>query len=134
MRLVVTMKQVLEALNQFEPTYEEAALFGVEALPYLKTLVRSSQPMLASKAAAMASMIQDEQSIEVLMEAALSKFRQVRVAAAYGSSNLKFSGVEKVLDVLNADADENIRRIAKESIILRSKDRKRIKRNEGKKP
>jgi hypothetical protein len=119
------MEQVLSALNQFEPTYEEADQLGVEALPHLEILVKSAEPMLASQAAAMASRIQAQRSVNILMSAAQSKFRQVRVAAAYGSRNLRIRGVDKVLNILKSDQDESIQRIAIKSIELKRKEIKK---------
>ena len=116
--MTVTMREVLEALNRYEPDYSEAEAFGSEALPHLKILVKTAKPLLASKAACMASMIQDTQSVKILMMCTKSKFREVRVAAAYGSLNLHIPGVNRVLDVLKNDQDEGVRRIALKSIEL----------------
>jgi hypothetical protein len=118
--MAITMEQVLNALNKFEPTYEEAEEFGVEALPHLETLVKTARPILASKAAAMASIIQDKQSVNVLTLAANSKFREVRVAAAYGARNLRLPEVDNILHVLKNDQDTSIRKVALKSIELRS--------------
>ena len=48
--MVVTMEKVLNAMNRFEPTYVEAKEFGPEVLPHLETLVKTVEPLLASKA------------------------------------------------------------------------------------
>jgi hypothetical protein len=114
--MVVTMQQVLDALNPFEPDYSEAEIFGSEALPHLEILVKTAEPLLASKAASMASMIQDTRSVNILMTCTKSKFREVRVAAAVGSGNLRVPGVDKILGVLTNDQDEGVRRIAVKSI------------------
>ena len=124
--MVVTMQQVLDALNPFEPDYSEAKVFGSEALPHLEILVKTAESLLASKAASMASMIQDEKSVTVLLSAAQSKFRQVRVAAAFGSRNLRIPEVNQVLDILKDDQDENIRNISRKSIELK---RQQIEKN-----
>jgi HEAT repeat protein len=121
------MEQVHNALNQFEPTYEEAERLGVEALPHLEILVKSAEPILASQAAAMASRIHDQRSVKILMSAAQSEFRQVRVAVAYSARNLRFSRVNKILNILKNDQDRSIRRIAKKSIELKRKEVKNHK-------
>ena len=117
--MAVTMQQVLDALSPFEPDYSEAEALGSEALPHLEILVKTAEPLLASKAASMASMIEDERSVKILMTCTKSKFREVRVAAAFGSLNLRIPGVDKVLRVLENDQDEGVRRIALESIELK---------------
>jgi hypothetical protein len=117
--MAVTMQEVIDALTRFEPDYSEVEEFGSEALPHLEILVKTAEPLLASKAVSMASMIEDTRSINILMIAARSKFRQVRVAAAYGSRNLRIPEVNKVLNNLKDDQDENIRNISRKSIELR---------------
>lgn len=126
--MVVTMQQVLDALTPFEPEYNEAKIFGPEALTHLEILVNTAEPLLASKAASMASMIQDSTSVSILMAAANSKFREVRVAAAYGSRNLLTGEVNKVLDVLKNDQDCNIRNIALKIMEARSGDAQKKKK------
>jgi len=117
--MVVTMQQVLDALNSFEPDYSEAEIFGSEALPHLEVLVKTAEPLLASKAACMASMIQDTRSVNILMECTKSEYREVRVAAAIGSGNLSVPGIDKILGVLTNDQDEGVRRIAVKTTELR---------------
>ena len=39
--MVVTMEKIIKALSSTEPRYKRAAKFGVEALPYLETLIKN---------------------------------------------------------------------------------------------
>ena len=67
--MVVTMEDVLAVLNPYEPDYESASKLGPEALPHLETIVKKEGVLLASKAAYMASFIQDSRSLTVLASA-----------------------------------------------------------------
>ena len=83
--MATTEAQVRAYLEPEEPNYPAAAAaLGAEALPVLDTLVRGGDPLLASKAAYLASMIPDEQAARVLEQAARSAHPTVRVAAAAG--------------------------------------------------
>jgi HEAT repeat protein len=111
----VTMQQVTDILDVDEPNYPEAARLGPGALPHLDTLVKTADAMLASKATYLASLIQDEQSINVLKTAASSKFPEVRVAAAAGARNLNVTAAEEILLKLLVDADTGVREEAGKS-------------------
>lgn len=80
---------ILEFLQAEEPDYNEASKLGRSALPLLDTLVRIADPLLASKATYLASLIDDENSISVLKRAAQDSHAEVRLAAAAGARNLK---------------------------------------------
>jgi HEAT repeat protein len=119
----VTMQQVTDILDVDEPNYPEAVRLGPGALPHLDTLVKTADAMLASKATYLASLIQDEQSINVLKTAASSKFPEVRVAAAAGARNLKstISTAGKIEsnrfnDLLSSLKDDNDVGVKKEAL------------------
>ena len=114
--MVVTLEQVIAVLSPEEPRYSSAAKLGPEALPHLDALVKGDDVSLATKAASLATFIQDDRSIGVLMSAAKSKHDVVRIAAAVGSPNLKVKGVESVLKILSADKDPTISKHAKKSL------------------
>jgi HEAT repeat protein len=107
--MVVTKQQVIDMLNPDEPNYPEAAKLGPDALPHLDTLVKTADPLLASKATYLASLIQDEQSIDVLKAAAQSNHPEVRVAAAAGARNLSVTETKDILFKLLADEDIGVR-------------------------
>jgi hypothetical protein len=104
--------QVRKYLDPEEPDYKAAAAaLGAEALPVLESLVREAEPLLASKAAYLASLIPDEQATRVLEQAARSDHATVRVAAA--------AGLQKRADVpsdlageLLSDPDAGVRKVA----------------------
>jgi len=121
--MVVTMRQIMRILGSAEPKYKSAAMFGVEALPHLEKLIKNKNvsPLIAAKAAYMASLIPDDKAVEILMLAAQSDSAQIRVAVADGIRNLSLSPAEKVLNILNKDQDEGVRRIALRSMELTRK-------------
>jgi hypothetical protein len=125
--MVVTKQQVIEILNVDEPNYPEAAKLGPDALPHLDTLVKTADPMLASKAAYLASLIQSDQSIDVLRAAAQSDHPEVRVAAAAGARNrvaaaagarksVSDDSINELLSLLNNDQDAGVRKEAAKSL------------------
>ncbi len=115
-KMVVTKQQIIDMLNPDEPNYREAAKLGPDALPHLDTLVKTADPLLASKATYLASFIQGEQSIDVLKAAAQSEHPEVRVAAAAGARNLSITVVRDVLFKLLADEDIGVREEAMNSL------------------
>lgn len=110
----VTMEQVRAHLDRDEPDYPAAAQLGADAIPHLMQLVQGSDPMLASKAAYLASLIQSDRSNAVLEQAARSSHNEVRIAAAAGVRNLKQAPVP-LIDTLLKDLDVGVRKV-----ILRS--------------
>jgi HEAT repeat protein len=119
--MVVTLQQVLDALNPDEPNYTIAAKLGPDALPHLENLVKTGEPMLASKAAYLASLIQGKRAVGVLKAAAQHTDPVVRVAAAAGVHNLVRTGVdptaaEEILTSLKNDQDIGVRKHAMKSI------------------
>jgi HEAT repeat protein len=108
--MVVTMEQVLSIINSTEPDYKEGAKLGSDALTHIETLIKTADPILASKAAYLASFIDDEKSINTLSLATQSNVSKVRLAAAVGSSNLKNKEKTKIiLNKLKTDQDISIR-------------------------
>ena len=117
--MVVMMEQILDELSPDEPDYEKASQLGVNALPHLEILIKTN-PLLAAKATYLASLIQDERSVSILMLAANSSNREVRVTAAHASRNLRLEGVNGILELLKVDPDEGVRIKALNSIKVRS--------------
>jgi hypothetical protein len=115
--MAVTMKDVRAVLDPEEPNYKDAAKLGAPALPHLDALVSSGDPMLASKATYLASLIKDAKAAKIVEKAARSDVPAVRVAAAAAASNL--ADPEDVLTRLVADADPGIRKVAMKSAIGR---------------
>jgi HEAT repeat protein len=114
--MVVTKQQVIDVLNPDEPNYPQAAKLGPDALPHLDTLVKTADPLLASKATYLASLIQGEQSIDVLKAAAQSNHPEVRVAAAAGARNLSITVAKELLVKLLTDEDLAVREEALNSL------------------
>lgn len=111
----VTFEQVRAALEPEEPNYGSAAQLGPDAIPHLSQLVQGNDPMLASKAAYLASLIQSNQTDAVLTLAAQSAHETVRAAAAAGVRNRDQVSVPLV-DQLLRDQDSGVRKVMLRSI------------------
>lgn len=107
-----TMQQVLARLDTDEPDYAALATLGQEAVPHLTTLVRSDDPGIASKAAYLASLIDSDDSTNVIEAAAASPHETVRVAAAAGLRNLAPAKAAPAAERLLDDADVGVRKQA----------------------
>ena len=111
-----TMQQVLAQLDVDEPNYTALAALGPDAIPHLKVLVRSDDPGVASKAAYLATLIDSNESADVIEAASASSHETVRVAAAAGMRNLAPAQagpwVEKLLD----DDDAGVRKQALQTV------------------
>ncbi|HEV2719205.1 MAG TPA: HEAT repeat domain-containing protein [Thermoanaerobaculia bacterium] len=112
----VTMNDVLAYLRADEPNYDAAARLGPEALEPLNHLVRGDDSGLASKAAYLAGLIGDVQSVEVLRNAAQHLDPAVRVATAAAVQFVPADAVAPLFAVLARDSDMGVRRIAIESL------------------
>lgn len=104
--MAVELKQVREILQAEEPNYTRAARLGPEILPHLEQLILTADALLASKAAYLASQIEDEKSVELLKHAASRPEPQVRVAAAAWAGNAPAG--EETLAALLVDPDEGV--------------------------
>lgn len=108
----VELHDVLRQLDTDEPNYTVLAALGPEAVPHLLVLVRGDDPGLASKAAYLASLIQSDDSMEVLRTAATSSHESVRVAVAAGLRNVATPQALPLTDRLLDDADAGVRKQA----------------------
>jgi HEAT repeat protein len=111
----VTRDEVLAVLNRDELRYEEAAQLGPDALPHLMDLVRQGDPMIASKATYLASLIGGEQAQDVVEAAASMDDARVRVAAAAALRNLDPRSGELFSQLLDDD-DSGVRKVVLRSI------------------
>jgi hypothetical protein len=110
--MAVTMTDVREALDPEEPNYKRAAALGPDALPHLEVLVTTAEPMLASKATYLASLIEDVRAGDVLDKAAQHADPVVRVAAAAAAVNLAGAPAGDLLRRLADDPDAGVRKVA----------------------
>lgn len=102
-------------LEPEEPDFEAAARLGPEALPHLEALVTGNDPMLASKAAYAASVLEGAAGEEVVRVTARSGDPVVRVAAAAAARNLPAQSARNVLTELESDKDPGIRKVSRAS-------------------
>lgn len=114
--MAVTIEQVKNILTRDEPNYMEAAQLGPEAIPHLQKLLQEADPLLASKATYLASLINSDQAVDVVREAAASEHVQVRAAAAAATRNLPQIPVTDMLSSLLDDGDVSVRKVTLKSI------------------
>ena len=112
----VTMEQVRAALDPEEPDYEQAAKLGAEALPHLEKLIGRKDPHLASKAASLAGLIQDERAGRVVEQAARHEDVRVRVAAAHSARYLPAEDASRILTAVLSDKDVGLQKVALKSV------------------
>jgi len=110
--MATTQAQVRAYLDPEEPDYKAAAAaLGPEALPVLEALVQGADPLLASKAAYLASLIPAERAARVLEQAARSAHPTVRVAAAAGLQKQPEVTDDVAVDLMT-DQDQGVRKVA----------------------
>jgi len=111
--MAVSMKQVRAYLDCEEPDYPAAAeALGSGAAPHLARLVEEADPLLASKAAYLASLIGTEKAAGVVAAAAQHVDPTVRIASAAGARNLDAARAEPALEGLLDDTDPGVRKAA----------------------
>jgi HEAT repeat protein len=114
--MALTLEETRNALRAIEPNYDELVKLGTEAIPFLDTLVRDPNSFVASKAAYLASLIQDPRSAAILEKAAHSRDPQIRMAAAAGVGNLRGPVPEDLLLSLLGDPDLGVRKVVLKSL------------------
>ena len=113
--MAVTLQRVRALLDVDEPDYTEAAKLGADALPHLEKLVQAGDPMLASKAVYLASLIGGDASVDIVAAGAASHDPRVRVAAAAALRNMPEGRVRELARTLLADPDAGVRRTTRKS-------------------
>ncbi|MFI9047300.1 hypothetical protein [Streptomyces sp. NPDC053427] len=112
----VSMQDVRRVLDPEEPDYAAMAQLGTDSLPHLRTLVQGDDPMLASKSAYAASVLEGDQGQDVILTAARSDDPVLRVAAAGAAANLPAASAADVLGGLAGDRDAGVRKVAMSSV------------------
>jgi hypothetical protein len=113
-----TDTQVRAYLEADEPNYPAAvAALGAQALPALEALAQGTDPLLASKAVYLASLIPDPRAARVLEQAARSDHVTVRIAAAAGLPQQPDVSDDVAADLLT-DSDQGVRKVAAQSGVL----------------
>lgn len=113
--MTVSLQDVRALLDVDEPDYVFASLLGPAALPHLHELVTTGEPMLASKAAYLAGLI--EGGGEVVATAAASEEPLVRIAAAGTAVNLSAQEAEPILASLVDDGELGVRVTAAKAVL-----------------
>lgn len=110
------MKRVRAALEPEDPDYAAAAQLGPDTVPHLQTLIQGDDPMLASKAVYLASLIQDERTPDLFRQAAQHDDPVIRVAAASAARNMDAPVASEILVELVADDDPGVRKVARKAV------------------
>jgi HEAT repeat protein len=109
----VTRQDVLARIDLDEIDYPAAAAeLGAEALPVLEQLAEGGDPMLASKAVYLASVISGPGSARVVERAVQHPDPRVRVAAAGALRNLPEEAAGAHVEGLLRDSDVGVRKVA----------------------
>lgn len=106
--MAVSMKRVRAALEREEPDYAAAAQL-------VQTLIQGDDPMLASKASYLASLIQDERTPGLIRQAAQHDAPAIRVAVAPAARNMDAPVASEILVELVADDDPGVRKVARKA-------------------
>jgi HEAT repeat protein len=118
--VAITLEQVRAILAADEPDYAAAARIGPQIIPHLKRLIASGDKAYASKAAWLASHIDDDTAVEALREAANSSSSLVRLAVAGGARRMTRPAASAVLMGLLSDPDVGVRKLAIKSCATRN--------------
>lgn len=116
---MLTLDEILEALDADEPDYEAlAARFDPAALEHLAHLARAPDPDLGPKAIYLAALIKGPEAIKILDEATRNQDPRWRIAAAGASVDLDAGDANTILARLIGDQDPHVRQAAVESTPL----------------
>ena len=115
--MTITMSQVRAKLDVDEPDYSAISnALGVDAIPYLQKLVEEANPLLASKAAYLASLIGSADAVKVVETASRHPDPTVRVASATGAKNLSVAAASQCLETLLDDVDIGVQKAALQAV------------------
>ncbi|MEC2257865.1 hypothetical protein P9H08_14495 [Bacillus cereus] len=114
----MVMDLLRSLLNRDEPDYTKAAKLGAEAIPYLLELVKGAEPRLAPRAVYTASLINNEQAVNVLEEGMKSLIPQIRVAAAAAVRHQPNHVGNKFIPPLLEDNDIGVVKVTLQSMRL----------------
>ena len=117
--MAMTLEQLRAMLAADEPDYAGLARLGPQVLPHLRKLIASPDEGIASKAASLASRINDDRAVDVLRDAANSPSSLVRLAVAGGVSRVTRPAASAVLMALLSDRDAGVRKLAIKSSVSR---------------
>ncbi len=106
----MTIDDVRRAIDLDEPDYPALAQeLGAEAVPFLQDLVAEDDPRIASKAAYLAALLDEDDATGVVDLASRSRHRVVRAAAAASLPHLAADPATQLGDRLLDDPDAGIR-------------------------
>jgi HEAT repeat protein len=118
--MAVTLEQLRRLLDAEEPNYAALARLGPQILPHLQTLIASGDEYFGTKAASLASRIDDERATAVLRDAARHASPRVRLAVAGAIKNVARPAAASVLMALLNDRDPGVRKTALKAAATKS--------------
>jgi HEAT repeat protein len=118
--MAVTLEQVRAFLDAEEPNYAVLARLGPQILPHLQSIIASGDEYFATKAASLASRINDERATTVLRDAARHASPRVRLAVAGGIRNVARPAAAGLLMTLLNDRDPGVRKTALKTAATKS--------------
>jgi hypothetical protein len=117
--MTITINEVRAWLDAEEPDYEGAArALGDAAQPALLQLIGGGDRALASKATYLASLLPGQAgALQALKAAHATGEPLLKVAAAAALRNLQADAAGEMFEVLHADADAGVRKVALRSAV-----------------
>lgn len=113
--MAVTLEQVRNLLESDEPKYSAAAKMGAALLPHLQSIVTSPDEDTASKAAYLASLVNDPRAAQVMQAAARHRSPLVRLAVAAAARTTRVPNAASAVASLTRDRDTGVRKAAGKS-------------------
>jgi HEAT repeat protein len=115
--MALTKDQILGIVQKIEhPEMSEITSLGLDALPYLKSIIEGNDIFLAQKAASIATFIDKPQVIELANKASENPYPEVRIAIASGLWRLSRFNIDHLFFKFLQDSEQGIRRFALRSL------------------
>jgi HEAT repeat protein len=117
----LTFEEVLRLAQLIDPDPQDRGLelLDSSAIPHLEALIVEGDVHVATRAASLATLIEDAAAVRILIGAADSPHEEVRLAAAAGAWQLARVGVDELLARLLRDPDSGVQRFALRSTARR---------------
>jgi HEAT repeat protein len=113
----VSLDELVDALSADEPNYPELAKrYGPDALPWLSRLAADNDTVVASRAVALAGLIEGPNRFAIVEAASRRPEERVRIAVAGAAPQLTLDEATTVLTNLLADSGEDIRNAALKAV------------------
>lgn len=115
------MELLCSLIDKDETDYDQLAQLGPDAVPFLLEITKAGNKRLAPRAVYAASLIEDKQSMDVLLEGASSLLVDIRVAAAAGIRNVGAYISSDFVEYLLRDDEMSVKKITLNSLLAQEK-------------